>query len=251
MAVNVGPDDWYCLKVNLEPTSSSPGGVGRPWEEAAEGFPEPVDGPEECRREAVDFLGRAGFPVTYIPAGWRTGSSTGASIETVIKTVGWAYKLIRYVQKLWARHLRKTRRHMLAEYQITVSVNRTWNAVMPALAVLPELITHLEKKFPQVRIRVCLDGAQAADFPCIVDFGSETLKEKHVLAVAKHLKTQSGNVPQLVGYRKRPGIITWDQRKVLADEIALWEFTHPDQRKNFPPGYDPRELKPIEQSEQR
>jgi hypothetical protein len=240
--VNIAPDDRYCLQVDLLASLDGPSGVDHHEKDSAVRYPDVQDTQENYRREVVAFLNRAGFPVSYLPAAGGMGSATGPAIVAAVKAGGLVVKTITGTVKAaqWfinsrAKQRRNARHRLLTEFVVTININKTGQAVLPALAVLPELVDHLQKEFPQIQPRITLSAHQASDYPCHVSFEPETVGDKQVLAVIKRLEKNKGRGTKVIGYRRGRGFIWWPQRKESQDLEVMWQFMHPDKKREFPP----------------
>ena len=144
-------------------------------------------------------------------------------------------KAAQWFSNFRAKQRRNARRRFLTEVAVIIHINKTGQAVLPALAVLPELVAHLEKEFPQIRPRITLSAPEASDYPCSVSFEPETIGDKQVLAVIKRLKKHKGQGTKVIGYRRGRGLIWWPQRKETQNPKIMWQFMNPEKKLEFPP----------------
>lgn len=220
----------YCteptyLQVDVTPSEKAP--QGRTVFGEDDRWPDPPSVHSELRDETIKFLGRAGFPLSPIPRSGGMGAAFGAEIGITIKAAGWLFRATEWAQSMRAKQRRAARRKLLPELNLIISINKARRSVLPALAVLPELIEHLNEKFPQIRPYVILDCADS-NLPCEIHFAPDTINDKLVLATIKYItNTEKIEEKPFIGHRRRPARLSWTQRKIYFDYWLLWEFMNP------------------------
>ncbi|WP_424348020.1 hypothetical protein [Kocuria sp. CH-021] len=212
------------LQVDVTPSKNAP--QGRTVFGKHDRWPDPPRVHSEYRNETIKFLGRAGFPLSPVPRSGGMGAMFGAEIGMAIKAAGWLFRATEWAQSMRAKQRRAARRKLLPELNLIISINKAQHAVLPALAVLPELIDHLKEEFPQIRPYVILDCADS-DFPCTIHFAPDTINDKLALVTIKYITKTTIEGNPFIGYRRRPARISWTQRKIYSDYWSLWEFMNP------------------------